>query len=306
MKHCIVITGPTATGKTALAVRLARRLHTEVISADSMQVYTGMDIGTAKPTLAEQEGVVHHLLDVCAPESAFSVARYVALATPIVERLLTEGKTPIIAGGTGQYIDALLKGEEFSAFSGARRSDLQQQLEADGIGPLLEDLKRIDPDRAAILAPNDHKRILRALEVFYETGETITAHDARSKTQPPRFPAHTFVLQYAQRADLYERIDRRVDEMLALGLLDEIERLLAQGVPTGATAMQAIGYKELIPPVLSGEGLDEAVALLKQRSRNYAKRQLTWHRRNTAAIPIVWKQVPDLTWAMEKICEVNQ
>jgi len=306
MKHCIVITGPTATGKTALAVALARRLDSEVISADSMQVYTGMDIGTAKPTPAEQEGIVHHLLDVCPPRAAFSAARYVELATPIVERLLAEGKTPVIAGGTGQYIDALLKGEEFSAFSGARRSELQTRLDTEGIESLLAELKTIDPDRAAILAPNDHKRILRALEVFYETGETITTHDARSKTRPSKFAAHTFVLQYADRADLYERINRRVDEMLEAGLLDEIRGLLARGIPPTATAMQAIGYKELIPPILSGEGLDEAVELLKQRSRNYAKRQLTWHRRNAAAVPIVWNPTPDLTWAVEKICEVNR
>jgi len=306
MRHCIVITGPTATGKTALAVRLAKRLNTEVISADSMQVYSGMDIGTAKPTLAERAGVAHHLLDVCAPDEPFSAARYVDLATPIVERLLAEGKTPVIVGGTGQYIDALLKGEDFSPFSGARRSELQAQLETGGIEPLLAQLQRIDPARAAILAPNDHKRILRALEVFYETGETITGHDARSKMRPPRFSAHTFVLQYAERAALYERINRRVDEMMAAGLVAEIKRLLAQGIAPTATAMQAIGYKELIPPMLAGEGLDEAVALLKQRSRNYAKRQLTWHRRNAAAIPVVWNQVPDLDWALEKICEVNQ
>ena len=306
MKHCIVITGPTATGKTALAVALAKRLHTEIISADSMQVYTGMDIGTAKPTVEERQDIVHHLLDVCPPEEAFSAARYVELATPIAERLLAEGKTPIIAGGTGQYIDALLKGEEFSAFSGARRSELQARLDAEGIDPLLADLQRIDPDRTATLAPNDHKRILRALEVFYETGETITAHDARSKSRPPKFAAHTFVLQYAARTDLYERINRRVDEMLDMGLVDEIKGLLAQGIPPTATAMQAIGYKELIPPILSGEDLGEAVELLKQRSRNYAKRQLTWHRRNAAAIPIIWTPMPDLTWAVEKICEVNR
>jgi len=306
MKHCIVITGPTATGKTALAVALAKRLNTEVISADSMQVYTGMDIGTAKPTLEEREGIVHHLLDVCPPEDSFSVARYVTLATPIVERLLAQGKTPVIAGGTGQYIDALLKGEDFSPLSGALRVALQERLKSEGIEPLLAELQRIDPARAAILTPNDHKRILRALEVYHETGDTITNHDARSKARPPRFPAHTFVLQYAERANLYERINRRVDEMLHMGLVDEIERLLAQGIPPAATAMQAIGYKELIPPILEGEGMDAAVELLKQRSRNYAKRQLTWHRRNTAATPLVWREQPDLLRAIEKICEVIQ
>lgn len=297
----LIITGPTATGKTALAVRLAQQLHTEVISADSMQIYRGMDIGTAKPTMEERGGIVHHMLDVCAPDEAFSVARYVEQASPLVESLLAQGKTPIIAGGTGQYIDALVRGNDFPPFTGAVRAQLQARLEEQGIAPLYAELGRVDPERAALLAENDHKRILRALEVYYETGETISAHDRRSAAQPPRYESRCFVLQYAERADLYRRIDARVEEMRAQGLRAEVEGLLSLGIPADCTAMQAIGYKELLPVLTHGADEDEAFALIAQRSRNYAKRQLTWHRRNAAAIPLVWQGKPDLDAAIEQI-----
>lgn len=297
----LVITGPTATGKTVLAVAVAQLLETEVISADSMQIYRSMDIGTAKPAPEELCGVVHHMLDICDPTEDFSVQRYVSLADPIVEQLLSAGKTPILAGGTGQYIDALVRGNDFPSFSGAVRRSLQQRLDNEGIEPLYEELCRVDPDRGARLALADHKRILRALEVYHETGETITSHDLRTQAQPPKYTPVTVVLQYADRAELYRRIDRRVEDMMERGLLAEVEALLKQGVPATATAMQAIGYKELVPVLTDGANLADAVALIQKRSRNYAKRQLTWHRRNPDAIPLRWEGTPDIPAAAKRI-----
>lgn len=301
MKRVLVITGPTASGKTALAVSLAQALGTEVIGADSMQIYRGLDIGTAKPTAAEMQGIVHHGIDICAPQESFSVQRYVSYADAILTDLLAEGKTPILAGGTGQYIDALIRGNDFPPFSGEIRAQLSARLEAEGIEVLYAELMQVDPERAQKLALADQKRILRALEVYWETGDTITNHDLRTQLQPPKYDACTFVLQYADRADLYARIDQRVDEMLQEGLLQEIEALLAQGLSPESTAMQAIGYKELVPVLHGACALADAVALMKQRSRNYAKRQLTWHRRNPHAIPIIWNKTPDIKGATEQI-----
>ncbi len=293
----VIICGPTATGKTKLGVALAKALDGEVVSADSMQVYRHMAIGTARPTPEEMEGVPHHMMAVAEPEEAFSVARYVAEATPIVDDILARGKVPLIVGGTGLYIDALRRGRTFSAFrpeSGVRER-LQEQARNGELPRLFRELEAIDPEAAARLHPNDEKRILRALEVWYETGETISEHDRRTRDLPPRYDGVTLALTYRDRAALYARIDRRVDRMMAAGLAGEVRALLDRGVPPDCTAMQAIGYKELAPAILSGGDLSAAAEEIKLRSRQYAKRQLTWFRRDKSAHWLELDDPPDFS-----------
>ena len=293
----VIICGPTATGKTQLGVALAKALDGEVVSADSMQVYRHMAIGTARPTPEEMEGVPHHMMAVAEPEEDFSVARYVAEATPIVDDILARGKVPLIVGGTGLYIDALRRGQTFSAFrpeSGVRER-LQEQARNGELPRLFRELEAIDPEAAARLHPNDEKRILRALEVWYETGETISEHDRRTRDLPPRYDGVTLALTYRDRAALYARIDRRVDRMMAAGLAGEVRALLDRGVPPDCTAMQAIGYKELAPALLSGGDLSAAAEEIKLRSRQYAKRQLTWFRRDKSAHWLELDDPPDFS-----------
>lgn len=290
----LVLCGPTASGKTALAVELALRHNGEVVSADSMQIYRRMDIGTAKPTGDETRGVPHHMLDVAEPGEDYSVARYVDQATLCVDDILARGRLPILAGGTGLYIDSLLAGLEFAAFTGDYREKLKARAEREGIGALYAELERIDPQRAAKLHLNDEKRILRALEVYYETGETISAHDARSKTRPPRYEALTLALDYADRSHLRARIDRRVDTMMSAGLEREVRGLLGSGVSRNSTAMQAIGYKELAACLDTNQPMARAAEEIKLRSRQYAKRQLSWFRRNEAAKWLIWEKEPNL------------
>lgn len=297
----LVICGPTASGKTALAVEMALAHNGEVVSADSMQLYRRMDVGTAKPGAAEMRGVPHHMLDVAEPDEDFSVARYVDISSRCVDDILARGKLPIVAGGTGLYIDALLKGLEFAPFTGGFRETLQQRAAAEGIEPLHKELARVDPDRAARLHLNDEKRILRALEVFYETGETITAHDERTKRLPPRYEALRIGLNFAERDELWRRIDQRVDAMLEQGLEGEIRALLGAGVPPTCTAMQAIGYKEFVSALRGQRTMDEAAAEVKLRSRQYAKRQLTWFRRDEHVRWILWGKSPDLTMARQNV-----
>ena len=283
MNRIICIAGPTASGKTALAVALARELDGEVVSCDSMQVYRRMDIGTAKPTVEERAGIHHHMLDVADPAEDFSVSRYCAMAAPIVDDILARGKTAVIAGGTGLYMDALIRGNDFAPFpSTGRREALERQADAEGIEPLLRRLREIDPETADRLSPADRKRILRALEVYLETGETITEHNRKTQMQPPRYRPLWLGLDFEDRAVLYRRIDLRVEQMLRLGLLDEIRSLLRQGVPEKCTAMQAIGYKEFLDALDGRCTVAQAAAQVQQSSRRYAKRQLTWFRRNGA------------------------
>lgn len=283
MAKIICIAGPTASGKTALAVELAKALGGQVISCDSMQVYRHMDIGTAKPTPAEMQGIPHHMLDVAEPEEDFSVSRYCAMATPILEDLMSHSIPAIVAGGTGLYMDALIRGNTFApAPSTGRREELERQADREGIEPLLSWLRDIDPETAARLHPGDRKRILRSLEIYLETGETMTAHNQRTQQVPPKFQALWLGLCDENRQDLYDRIDRRVEGMMERGLLDEIRSLLAAGVPKSTTAMQAIGYKEFLDVLDGRSELSQAIAQVQQSSRRYAKRQLTWFRRNPA------------------------
>ena len=288
----LTIVGPTASGKTRLAVELAQRFNGEVVSCDSMQVYRTMDIGTAKPTAEEMGGIPHHMLDVADPEENYSAAVYVEQASACVDDILARGKLPIVAGGTGLYRDALLAGRSFAAFSGKFRRTMEERA-ANGELPLLyEELRRIDPCRAEKLHLADEKRIIRALEVWYETGKTITQHDEESKRQPPRYQAVSIGLSFTDRADMWARIDRRVDEMMAAGLVDEVRALLARGVSPSCTAMQAIGYKEMAAALLDGRPPEEGAEEIKLRSRQYAKRQLTWFRRDPTIQWFLWDKTP--------------
>ncbi len=293
MNAIICIAGPTASGKTGLAVELAKELSGEVISCDSMQIYKRMDIGTAKPTAEEMQGIRHHMLDVAEPDEDFSVSRYCEMATPILEDILSRGKTAIIAGGTGLYMDSLMKGNAFAPCpSTGCRERLEAQADEMGMQWMLEHLRSIDPEAAAKLHLADRKRIIRALEVFEETGETITAHNLRTQAIPPKYTPFYLGLDFAERSQLYRRIDLRVELMMEQGLLEEIRALLDSGIPARCTAMQAIGYKEFVA-ALNGEiSVGEAVSQVQQSSRHYAKRQLTWFRRN-----------PNMHWLVRKTGE---
>lgn len=283
MNPIICIAGPTASGKTTLAVSLAKALDGEVISCDSMQVYKGMDIGTAKPTPEEMQGVPHYMLSVAEPTEDFSVSRYCEMASPILDHILSRGKTAIICGGTGLYMDSLIQGNAFAPFpSTGVRETLEARADREGIEPLLAELNAIDPEAAARLHPSDRKRILRALEVYLETGETITAHNHRTQEVPPKYRPLWLGLDFADRQELYDRIDLRVEKMLEMGLIEEIKTLLASGISPKCTAMQAIGYKEFVT-ALNGQGnIAYAADEVRKSSRHYAKRQLTWFRRNKA------------------------
>ena len=299
----IVVAGPTATGKTRLGIELARRLNGEIVSADSMQVYRGMDIGTAKASPEERAEAVHHLLDVADPWADYSVSRYVHDASLVCDRLLAAGKTPIVVGGTGLYIDSLIAGREFSGRQDGDEA-LRRELNADydrlGGEAMRERLRAFDPERAEKLHPADRRRIVRAIEVYRLTGRTISQHDAETRARPKRYEALRLVLNYADRADLYARIDRRVDEMLAAGLFEEVAGLLAAGLSAESTAMQAIGYKEAARALAGEISRSEAAEQIKQNSRRYAKRQLTWFGREKDAHWIIWEKQPDFDAALRQ------
>lgn len=280
MDKIICIAGPTASGKTALAVELAKTFNGEVISCDSMQIYRRMDIGTAKPTQNEMCGIPHHMIDVADPDEDFSVSRYCELATPIVDDILTRGKTAIIAGGTGLYMDSLIKGNDFAPTpSTGHRERLEEKFARIGLEGMLAELSAIDPE-AAERAQRNPRRVIRALEVYYETGETITAHNLKTQAIPPRYNPLWIGLDFDPRQALYDRIDLRVSLMLEAGLMDEIKSLLASGISPNCTAMQAIGYKEFVDALAGNGTIQEAADQVRQSSRRYAKRQLTWFRRN--------------------------
>lgn len=295
MNDLICIAGPTASGKTGLAVALAKALNGEVVSCDSMQIYRGMDVGTAKPTPAEMQGVPHHLLDVADPGEDFSVGRYVRLATEAITDIHSRGRTAIVAGGTGLYLDSLVKGEEFAPPSReGERKFLEDAAEQKGIEYVYDMLMEADPETAERLHLSDRKRIIRAMEVFLITGLPLSWHIAQSRQRPPRYRPAWLGLNFRDRAKLYARIDARVDQMLAQGLEQEVQRLLDAGVDPQTTAMQAIGYKELASALRGECTVEEAASRIKQASRNYAKRQLTWFRRNDKIRWIYPDETPDL------------
>lgn len=301
----LVLVGPTASGKTRLAVELAKEHNGEVVSADSMQIYRRMDIGTAKPTAEEMEGIPHHMIDVADPEEDFSVARYVEMAAACVDDILARGKLPIVAGGTGLYVDSLLSGRTFAAFSpeSSLRQELEGELAERGGEAMLAELAQVDPEAAGRLHPNDHKRIVRALEVYRSTGKTISQHNRETRSLPPRYQALTIGLNFQDRADLWARIDARVEQMAAAGLEREVRELLASGLSPTCTAMQAIGYKEFVAAVEGEMTWREAEELVKLRSRQYAKRQITWFKRNPDTHWLLWNKNPDFGNARRRSTE---
>lgn len=301
----ICVVGPTATGKTKMGVALAKRFGGEVVSVDSMQIYRGMTIGTAAPTAEEMDGVRHHMVAIADPAESWSVARFTEQADHCIGDILRRGKCPVLVGGTGLYLDSILSGRTFAPghSGGEIRKSLQAELAREGIESLYRQLREIDPETAARLPIRDEKRILRALEVYRETGETLTAHDARTRLRPPKYRACTIGLTFRDRADLYARIDRRVDTMVERGLLREVEALLQTGLPETATALQAIGYKQFLSVYRGDTPVSEAVAEVKLRSRQYAKRQLTWLRRKDDIHWLLWEKDPDFPAGLQNATE---
>lgn len=302
----VCVAGPTACGKTTLGILLAKRFRGEVVSADSMQIYRGMRIGTAAPTEEEMEGIPHHMIAVAEPEEQWSAARYAQAAIPVVDEILARGNLPILVGGTGLWLDAVVRGHGFAAgqAGGAVRKALQERLSREGIAPLLEELAEVDPESAKRLHPADEKRILRALEVYLETGKTITRHNQETRALPPRYDATWIGLQFEDREDMKALIDRRVDRMVEEGLLEEVRGLLARGLARSATALQAIGYKEFMAVAEGTMTEAEAIEMVKLRSRQYAKRQLTWLRRNPDIHWVFWKKERDFGRALQVSTEI--
>ena len=296
---CVV--GPTASGKTKMAVALARRFGGEVVSVDSMQIYRGMTIGTAAPTAAEMEGVPHHMIAVADPAESWSVARFCQAADGCIRDILARGRRPALAGGTGLYLDALIRGDDFAPGSqgGEVRLRLQRELGEQGPEALLERLRTVDPETAGRLHLRDEKRILRALEIYEQTGEPMSLRDRRGRQRPDRYEAVYIGLSFRDREDLRQRIDRRVDDMVRQGLLQEVQDLLDSGLPRDATALQAIGYKQFLAVADGAATTDQAVEEVKLRSRQYAKRQLTWLRRNPDIHWILWDREPDFPAALQ-------
>lgn len=278
MDKLIVVLGPTAVGKTALAIALAKRFHTEVISGDSMLIYRHMDIGTAKPSLEEQDGVVHHLIDIVEPNEAFDVTAFLAMARKKIRELNERGCIPILAGGTGLYIKALLEGYRFNVTpqNETFRAEMEKVADQFGTEELHRRLAMIQPETAARLHPNDMRRVIRALEVATFGGEVVsqTKDDEKARLYDALVIGLT-----SQRSLLYERINKRVDEMMEMGLLDEVKGLLASGISPDAQAMKGIGYKELVAYLNGDCTLDEAVDTIKKGTRHFAKRQFTWYRK---------------------------
>lgn len=280
MNKVIVICGPTASGKTALAVELAKIYNGEVISADSMQIYTDMDIASAKPTVDEQQGIPHHLVGFLSPADSFSVADYVKMCDECVRDILARGKTPIICGGTGLYISSFVDNLTFddSEQDYAFREEMRRFAEENGNAALLEKLREVDPETAATLHENNVGRIIRALEVYKTTGHTISQAKAMSRENPSPYEFVMITLDFADREQLHDRINRRVDDMVSRGLVEEARQCFNQ--PNRQTAAQAIGCKELYPYFRGERSLEDCIEELKLRTRQYAKRQLTWFRRD--------------------------
>lgn len=278
----IVLAGPTASGKTALAISLARLIPLEVVSADSMQVYRGMDIGTAKPTRAEREVVPHHLVDVADPDEGYSAGRFVAEAGEAIRGIRARGRVPLVAGGTGMYIRALLKGLDPLPSDPAVRARLSRRWEEEGGAALHGELLRVDPASASKIHPSDRVRVVRALEVAEMTGEPASARKASWSSGGSRYRV-LFLVREVDREELYRRIDRRVDAMLRLGLVAEVEGLLERGYARTLPSMGALGYRHVLSHLLDGVPREQAVREMKRDTRRYAKRQITWVSMETGA-----------------------
>ncbi len=303
----LAVVGPTASGKSALALALAKRLNGEIVSCDSMQIYRGMDIGTAKPTAAEQAQVPHHLIDIADPEQDFSVMDFVAAAQRATEDILSRDRLPVFCGGTGLYLDAFLRGGEVETPGAdpAVRAELHALAEANGATYLHEQLQKVDPVTAKTVHPNNVRRVIRALEIYRATGVPKSEWDRRSQEVPARYDAVVIGLAYGDREVLYDRIAHRIDIMLEEGLLQETQRLMAAGVfERSRTAAAAIGYKELLPYLRGECRLEDAVEELRTATRRYAKRQMTWF---TAKPYVQWISVNDgkITRKSEEIVNMS-
>lgn len=300
MEKVIVIAGPTASGKTDLAIELALKVNGEIISADSMQIYREMNIGTAKPALEERRGVVHHLIDVVDPDEDFSVAQFQACAKECIKDILNRGRVPIVAGGTGLYVNALVYNLTFSETitNWEYREYLQGLASEQGPSVLHQLLQKVDSISAENIHPNNIKRVIRALEVFETTGKPISEHQEESRKNPPPYDYKIFGLD-VDRDLLYSRIDRRVDKMIEQGLYKEVEGILAKGYSPDLVSLQGIGYKEIIQVLMGLSSLPEAVEKIKTGTRHLAKRQVTWFKKTEG---LKWIKTGDLApWAMLKI-----
>lgn len=304
LKPLLIIAGPTAVGKTAVSVEIARRLSGECISADSIQVYRGLDIGSAKASLEERRGVPHHLIDVLEPDEHYDAVRFQKMSQEAIEGIYKRGRLPILVGGTGFYIQALIYGVDFSEEPDERQELIRERLyreslETGGAERLYQRLERLDPVSAERIHRNNIRRVLRALEYYELHGSVISQHNDEQKRAAPVYDAAFFVLT-DDRARLYERIDRRVDSMMDCGFLSEVQRLYSSGLRSTDSVMQGIGYRELLRYLEGDLSLDDAVLLIKKNSRNYAKRQLTWFRREKAAC---WVDISKLNYEKDKISE---
>lgn len=280
MKPLIILTGPTAVGKTELSIALAKSIGGEIISADSMQVYKFMDIGTAKIRPDEMQGVPHHLIDILEPDVAFNVAMFKELAKAAVEEIYSRGHIPIVVGGTGFYIQALLYDIDFSEEDSnvPIRKELEDIVKEKGAEYLHELLREVDPESAEQIHANNVKRVIRALEYYRMHGEKISVHNAAERRKKSPYDFLYFVLTNDRKV-LYERIEKRIDKMIEEGLISEVDNLLKKGYDNSLVSMQGLGYKELIPYLKEECSLEEAIYILKRDTRHFAKRQLTWFRR---------------------------
>ncbi|OKZ57589.1 MAG: tRNA (adenosine(37)-N6)-dimethylallyltransferase MiaA [Clostridium sp. 26_21] len=280
-KHkVVVICGPTASGKTSLSIELAKKIDGEIISCDSMQIYKDMNVGTAKVTKTEMQGIKHYLIDIISPEERYSVADYKKAAEKAIIEILEKGKTPIIVGGTGLYVDALIYGIEYPniEFDEKYRKQLENRVETEGLETLYEEAKKIDKQAVQKISSNDQKRILRILEIYHATGKNKTQQEAESRKNEVKYDYKVFAINM-DREILYNRINKRVDIMMENGLIDEVKQIKKK-YNKFPTAMQGLGYKEVVEYLENKISKDEMVEKIKQESRRYAKRQLTWFRKN--------------------------
>ena len=300
-KRVLAVVGPTASGKTALAVQLAKKYDGEIVSADSMQIYKGMDIASAKPTEEEKEGIPHHLMDFLEPTEEFSVSDYVKLASDTIDQIIARGKLPILCGGSGLYIRSLIDNISFAPEDPDEilRDELNQRFEKEGGEVLLKELAEFDPETAEKLSPNDGKRIVRAIEIYRATGITMSEHISLSKLEPSPYDVTAIGLTFADRQNLYERINKRVDVMLKRGLVEEAQRFYSS--EKSITSSAAIGYKELKPYLDGKITLEAAAEKLKMESRRYAKRQITWFKRDEY---INWIEVDECKDVLEEAVRI--
>lgn len=298
-KPLIVLTGPTAVGKTSLSISLAKAVNGEIISADSMQVYKKMDIGSAKIRPEEMQGVKHYLVDVLDPEEEFHIVKFQQMAKETMEEIYAKGKIPILVGGTGFYIQAVTRDIDFTEAEqeNSYRTELEALAEEKGAEYLHEMLRKVDPASADSIHANNVKRVIRALEFYHQNGTPISAHNEEQKKQVSPYDLAYFVLN-APRDILYERIDKRVDQMMDEGLVKEVEELRNDGCHRGMVSMQGLGYKEILAYLEGEYPLEEAVRILKRDTRHFAKRQLTWFRRES---DVIWVDKDRFNWDEKEI-----